>query len=116
MYRIRAFFQTVAMWFKTHFLTKTQKDEDTFVYKGSKIIHPGHSVFEYDKKLKTLDYAEYRVENGKKVIRIKKESMYVVGLNRNSAYKKLVKNGYEVKGRLRPLDSEINKAKVLKTV
>lgn len=77
----------------------SKKDQSKIQFIGSRVIQPGHKVYEYNYVTETLQ--EAKVEKSKlgtrKAVIMNERCLYVSALNKKNAAKKLNKKQYNVK-------------------
>jgi len=77
----------------------TKKDLKKTTFVGSRVIQPGHKVFEYnfvEDKLLEATFVKSRLGT-RKAIKMNERCIYVSALNRKNAVKKLNQKNYPIK-------------------
>lgn len=87
--KIKAFFKKLL----------SKKDQSKITFVGSRVINPGHKVYEYDFVNDKLEEATFvKSKLGKrKAIKMNEHCIYVSALNRKNAVKKLNQKNYPIK-------------------
>lgn len=87
MYKLKVFFLNVLTFLKTSLFKKNEVIDRTQI----RVIPKGHAVFKYNLKSKALTLANCFMQDGKKTVTMEEGCIYVSGLNRTIAIKKLAK-------------------------
>lgn len=83
----------MGIWFSLHFFKKSDKIDTA----EARTIPRGHTVFKYNIRTKSLVMANvYIGENKRKTCELVEGCLFVSGLNRTSAIKKINKMGFHV--------------------